>query len=350
MSGVRQQWFLMCVLSVGASAMAAERAVDLLVIAPHPDDEVLLASGVIERAVHAGRKVAVMLMTNGDFTCSRDGYVREEESVKALAELKVTEVYFLGYPDGALAKLSAQPLPPMAHRLPTGQCTTVDHTWADTRVGRIDVHQRRTGAPGPWTSVALVQDLAAVLGNLKPREVFLPHAIDEHDDHSMTYIYFRRAIEQLGWAPELVHRGVVHAGGDCWPSDCVTNFVPNAAMPALPGPLAGYLPDERDPIDARRKLQLLGHYASQLEGPLEQDWLAAFARTDEVFFTERYVRKGTRWVQAGSRPVGPMERQWPRGAFIEWNQWGPEGFEAAGVTPAAAMHAPAAGTSGLEHD
>ena len=63
-------------------------------------------------------------------------------------------------------------------------------------------------------------------------------------------------------------------------------------MPSLP---SGAVPDERVAIDARLKLSWIGRYRSQLDGPLEQDWLASFARTDEVFFTETYVRDGSRW-------------------------------------------------------
>src|SRR6188768_1971539 len=40
--------------------------VDLLVFGPHPDDEVLACAGSIRQALMAGKRVKVVLFTNGD--------------------------------------------------------------------------------------------------------------------------------------------------------------------------------------------------------------------------------------------------------------------------------------------
>ena len=87
---------------------------DLVVVAPHPDDETLIAAGILEAAGAHGGRVAVIVVTNGDFTCERDGHVRQGETVAALAKLGVAEedIHFLGYPDGWLAELGDEPLPP----------------------------------------------------------------------------------------------------------------------------------------------------------------------------------------------------------------------------------------------
>src|SRR3954451_20581648 len=39
---------------------------DVLVVAPHPDDDVLGAGGVIQQALAIGKSVVVVFMTNGD--------------------------------------------------------------------------------------------------------------------------------------------------------------------------------------------------------------------------------------------------------------------------------------------
>lgn len=324
------RWLLSGLLSLMACThrvAGAGEEVDLLVIAPHPDDEVLLAAGAMQRAVKAGKHVAVIIVTNGDFTCERDGYLREAESIAALKSLGVVEadVHFLGYPDGALAKLGQVPLDPMEHRDATGQCVARTGTYADRGAGRLDEHTRRTGAPAEWTSSALTGDLAALLQRLKPHEVYVVHGIDDHPDHAMTYVYFRRALDQVDVAPAVVHRGVVHAGR-CWPSDCATWFTPDARMPPLPPPLEAYTPDERRVIDAQKKLAAIGFYTSQAGTQPKLDWLASFARREEVFFTERYVRAGQRWVQAGSIAKSDNERSLQRDGFEELNVWGPDGF------------------------
>ena len=278
--------------------------VELLVIAPHPDDEVLLAAGAMARAVEQGQRVAVIIVTNGDYSCERDGYLREAESVAALKELGVKEsdVHFLGYPDGALSKLSDTPLSPMEHRDEVGQCVARTGTYADRAAGRIDEHTKRTGTPGEWTSENLTGDLAALLTRLKPREVVLPHKLDDHPDHSMTYVYFRRALDRVETAPAIVHRGVVHAG-ECWPSDCSAYFTPSLPSPALPGKLAGQKPSERLSVNPMLKLSAIEKYRSQLS-----PWLTSFARKDEVFFPEKYSRKGKKWVSADDAPVDLVQR------------------------------------------
>ena len=40
--------------------------VDLLVFAPHPDDEVIGCAGVIQRSLASGKSVRIVFSTNGD--------------------------------------------------------------------------------------------------------------------------------------------------------------------------------------------------------------------------------------------------------------------------------------------
>jgi LmbE family N-acetylglucosaminyl deacetylase len=277
--------------------------VEVLVIAPHPDDEVLLASGVLERAVKQGRRAAVILMTSGGYTCERNAFTREGESMAALTAIGLSEadVHFLDYPDGYLRKLTTTPLAPVEHSAPDGTCTRASTTSAHHGAKHLDEHTARTGTPAPWTTEALVEDLSALLERLRPRDVYLPHYIDSHSDHSMTYVYFRRALDRVRRAP-TVHRGVVHAG-NCWPSDCNEPFTPGLGMPPLPSPLDHYTPTERLPVDAQRKRALIEMYPSQTGPSPVENWLMAFARTEEVFFPERFELQLGHWVPVGSSTV-----------------------------------------------
>lgn len=301
------------------------KGVDLLVIAPHPDDEVLMAAGLMREVRARGGTVAVVLMTNGDYTCERDGYLREAESVAGLATLGVSadSVHFLGYPDGALRELNPTPLPPREHRDATGECVARTGTWADRSNGRTDEHTWRTGSPADWTSTNLTADLAAVMLRLDPKEVVLTHAHDDHPDHAMTYVYFRRALDTLPRAPTLVHRAFVHAG-PCWPSvNCSVYFTPTLPVPALPGPLRNYAPAERNAVDAELKLAAIAKHVSQASPDATTNWLSSFARKEEVFFPERYERKDGKWQRVSGVPHG----------YSEHDVWGPEGFSASEVQP-----------------
>ncbi len=259
-----------------------------------------MAGGVLARAAAQGRRAAVIVLTNGDLGCfeDRDGARRQGETIDAISALGLREedVHFLGFPDGYLEHLGATPLPPVAHRAPDGTCTTRETTLASRGAGRQDAHRARTGRPAPFTAGALTEELAALLQRLTPRDVYLPHGLDAHPDHAATYVYFRRALARIERGPVTVHRAVVHAG-PCWPTDCGTPFGPDERLPALPAPLDGYAPTERVTVDGRQKLALIARYPSQLDGSVERNWLAGFARRDEAFFTETLRRDTSgRWV------------------------------------------------------
>jgi LmbE family N-acetylglucosaminyl deacetylase len=90
----------------GPTPLRGER---LLVLAPHPDDEVIACGGLI--ALHAAdhRNVRVVIATDG--SGAGDPSVREEESRRGLARLGANiEVVFLGYTDRALGSDAADRL------------------------------------------------------------------------------------------------------------------------------------------------------------------------------------------------------------------------------------------------
>ncbi|MBL8955152.1 MAG: PIG-L family deacetylase, partial [Myxococcaceae bacterium] len=297
--------------SLACQGRAPRQPVDVLVIGTHPDDEVLLGGGVLEAAAREGKRTAVIIVTNGDYGCERDGWAREDESIAGLAELGVAErdVHFLGYPDGHLPELGREPLAPVDRRDAEGRCVRGNTTYARRGRRGTDEHTHRTGAPAVYTSDALVEDLVALLTKLQPREVYLPHAIDEHPDHAMTYVYFRRALDRLETAPREVHRAIVHLG-DCWPAnDCKTPLTLDEKVAPLPAPYDLYVPSERVPADARLKLAAISHHVSQLGATPHASWLMSFARPEELFFPEAFERGNWGWERrlATSDPATELE-------------------------------------------
>ena len=276
----------------------------LVVVAPHPDDEALIASGAISQAVARGEQVAVLILTSGDYDCRSAASERQAESVTALAALGVKEeqIFFLGYPDGYLSRLGASPLPAVP-RLTRGVCVRGNTTYGDRGAGHGDVHTARTGAAAYYTAPNLLADLSYLLGRLAPRTLIVTHPADTHPDHAAAYALVRRALLDVPRAPRLL-RALVH-GDDCWPTggtpgkDCTPGRIaPREAMPAPTGALSGYLPDLRLPVpnecllpslDANPKLRAIASYASQTRGS-SSSYLFAFARRDEPFFTEQLFR------------------------------------------------------------
>ncbi len=272
-----------------------------LVLAPHPDDAALIAAGVIARAVRSNAGVAVALMTNGDFTCAQDGTVRETESIRGLAELGLDEqhVYFLGYPDGYVARLGHEPLPPVERRI-EGRCAPGNETYASHGHGGRDVHSIWFGAHAVYTADEAVSDLAALLDALRPRHIVVTHPMDIHPDHAATYALLRRALARTG-STATVHRALVHVG-DCWPlgpeptEPCPRTVIdPRAPFPALFGALHDYAFNERVPVpddfllrdvDANPKLRAIHAYRLQLGPKPFASYLYSFSRSEEPFFVE----------------------------------------------------------------
>src|SRR5436189_2426333 len=72
----------------------------LLVLAPHPDDEVIGCGGLIALHAREGRQVHVVIVTDG--AEAGDATVRREESRRGLTIIGDATVDLLNYPDRKL--------------------------------------------------------------------------------------------------------------------------------------------------------------------------------------------------------------------------------------------------------
>lgn len=72
----------------------------VVVIAPHPDDEVLGCGGTLYKHAQAGNEVLLYVLTDGSKFL--DGNKRKEECVRVSKILGISRVEFLDFPDGEL--------------------------------------------------------------------------------------------------------------------------------------------------------------------------------------------------------------------------------------------------------
>ena len=117
----------------------------VLVIAPHPDDEVLGVGGTIARLAHEGHDVFVTIVTHGDPSMFGPVFIEQgrQEALKAQRLLGVRETIFLeGFPAALL--------------------DTVPHS-------------------------RLNEALRKVLHDLKPEILFIPFNGDVHLDHRLIF-------------------------------------------------------------------------------------------------------------------------------------------------------------------
>jgi LmbE family N-acetylglucosaminyl deacetylase len=191
-------------------SMAAQAAV--LVIAPHPDDDVISSGGVIHRAI-GFEEVTVVYMTNGDIHGTAQGYVRQDEAVSAQVQhigLVEDNLIFLGYPDGRLRNIfNNYTTPSSRYVTPFGQGVT----YGDRGLGRLDYHSYRFGAPANYNRPNIVTDLATILQAYRPEHIYTTSEFDQHTDHATTYRLLRLALDQVhsqdpSFAP-VIHKTII---------------------------------------------------------------------------------------------------------------------------------------------
>jgi LmbE family N-acetylglucosaminyl deacetylase len=283
----------------------------LLVVAPHPDDETLVAGGLAQRVLAHGGSVRVVLVTAGD------GYVeaviratglprprpaeyiaygerRLKEARGALRDLGEGKIRLelLGFPDGGLEQL-LHAYWSRGHPEPSPTTGARDPPYADAMEPDV-----------AYDGADLRRELVHVLRETQPTIVVLPDPLDKHPDHRASGLFTLLALES--WSrdgapvPRLLAY-IVHWPD--WPPGWNAPSPPSASAARLDLPPS--LPQrgtERTVLtltetEVRVKEAALTRYASQHEAT---PWfLAAFVRRTEPFtvFTQRGVERVDRLIE-----------------------------------------------------
>lgn len=145
---------------------------ELLCIAPHPDDAEIGAGGTLIKAAGAGKSVGILELTNGEMGTLGTPQVRLEETRKAAEIMKLSFRGNLELPDGSIGLLESDAI-----------------------------------------------QLARALRLLRPRTLLLPHFQDRHPDHTASYHLGKRATHLAGLskaalegAPHKVGRVLLYQG------------------------------------------------------------------------------------------------------------------------------------------
>ncbi len=189
-------------------AITSSASAQILVLSPHPDDDILTSAGVIHRARAAGTVVWVMYMTNGDYapTGTAWGYRREDEAAAAESMLGVADdnLVFLGYPDGSLQGLYSAffntPYVPAEHgyqgdRPILETMSTV--AYARRGLGDTDYHHFAFGTAASNMGSNVLADLVHFLANRRPTDIYTVGRCDRHADHNTTYEFLLSALQQV---------------------------------------------------------------------------------------------------------------------------------------------------------
>ena len=137
---------------------------NVLIIAPHPDDEVIGCGGTVRLRVDSGDRVSAAFLTSGELGLkhlprAKAWKVREAEARKAAKVLGLKKLYFLRQPDWMLGQ-----------------------------------HAK-----------AVANALSPVLQAETPAVIYLPHPLDGHPDHQTTLGILRATLKRCrGLKPDLL--------------------------------------------------------------------------------------------------------------------------------------------------
>ena len=280
----------------------------ILILAPHPDDEVLGSGGFWHGMLRGGADVHVLVVTSGDgFPADAErvfltpdptprdyltlGQERMQESRTAVASLGLdaSRIQFLGFPDSGTDHLFLS-------------------NWHEPYRSRFTL---RTADPYPGTlhpGIAYsgeneFQAIYDAIRTIRPAILVLPHPNDVHPDHWATAAFADAAIERLrqeghAFVQEMAClRYLVHWGD--WPLP----FGYHPGMNLLPPWEFAHVGTSwyREPLGegtVRAKFAAIRLYRSQMA--IMPDRLVAFARRNELFGL------------VPSHLVGPWQGSWPR--------------------------------------
>ncbi len=285
---------------------------NLLVVAPHPDDETLGAAGLLQRAKKLRGRVTVAYLTSGDGYIdgveletgnlkprAEDfvdyGELRLREALRALAAMKVRpkRLLIFGFPDGGLVDL-----------LTTHWSAKTPFVSPYTRDSRSP-YPDSVEAGATYSGVSLERGLARVITELNPQWIAVTGPWDLHPDHCAAFHFVVRALRRLaasnpGFAKVNVLAYTVHRPD--WPglNDGKRLSPPPGVTPT--GAAWRSLDLTGEELDGKGRA--LDEYTSQMD--IMAILFRAFVRSNEVFAV--YPGVPTEPADACGHPLpGPTE-------------------------------------------
>lgn len=277
----------------GRSILDVAPQTRLLVVSPHPDDEILAAAGLMQRVRAGGGVVRVAHVTSGDGFVEavrhrtgktkpapadfvRYGETRKNEALEAARVLDVaaSDLVFFEFPDGGLRPL-----------LDANWSLSKPFVSPETAAWRPPYRDAYDGT-AVYSGAALLGEILRVVTEFGPTLVALPDPRDRHPDHAATGVFtllaMREHLRLTGRTPRMLLY-MIHWPN--WPpgwdgksrdADLVRGFPPSAPDIDLSIESLELLPAELD-----RKRESLHCYRTQES--IMRPFLEAFLTRDEPF-------------------------------------------------------------------
>jgi LmbE family N-acetylglucosaminyl deacetylase len=272
-----------------AATVSVGPATRMLVIAPHPDDEVLAAGGLLQHLRAASGVLRVAYLTDGEGyregVQAEDhviaptvsdyrayGHQREHEARAALRLLGfgAGSITFLGFPNGGLSRMMTTYWSEhrRAYRSP--------YTRLD-RPSKSEILVPDTEFRGEDLS----EELAQIIDDFAPTMILVPRKEDQHADHCAAWFFLADALGDVrrvhpGFDVDLINY-IIHYYS--WPFEDDAPRIP--APEGLSGGMSGWLNVPLSAGEVKTKRAALALYKSQMD---VMGWfLNGFARRNEWF-------------------------------------------------------------------
>lgn len=257
---------------------------NILIIAPHQDDEILSAGGLIQKSIKLGDTVTVLFATNGDFHGPDIAQKRFYESKEALSSLGVDEkyIYYLGYGDTGMNYSHSFLRQLLLAKTNTPLFTPFSSiTYHPAR--RKTVRAFRTGFDSSLTHKAFLMDLEWFINEVDPDMIIVPNVSDLHGDHAsiIPFLHKTNAFSQI----PICLTYVIHGGNDTlWPARDSKFFTrpPIIAIETWKNRISIPLTDFEQDKKSKAILTFITQHKND-----SSNFLLAFSKQEEIYFLLR---------------------------------------------------------------
>jgi len=318
-----------------------EKTDRVLILAPHPDDDIIGCAGVVQRALKAGARVKVVYLTCGDnnifsivfynkfafplkllFLRKKDfitlGHQRVHEAIKAMKMLGVEEkdLLFLGYPDHGTDQMFV---------------FDWDHTkpYRSSFSGHSSVpYEESVGYKKEFTADNVIEDLKRAISDFKPTKVFVSHPSDVNGDHWAYYLYMMVSLADLDTEVPRpkIYPYLVHV--PAWPLP--RHYHPGLVIEPPEKFLGDALPIvdwhqlRLNPQEIDKKHEAMLAHKSQTR--ISAFYLMSFVRQNELFGDFPYIalkkqHSSELSAQAGAKDIFTADMQWVGYAVVDDSLW-----------------------------
>ncbi len=180
----------------------------ILIVAPHPDDDVLGTGGLIQAAQRFGKKIYILYVTAGDANGNsvknflhkpllprwfiKLGYVRHNEAILAEKYLGVpkSHLFFLGFPDSITYNIVTDTNMARVHQSPLTKFNKAAYSFAYVR-------------NAPYSHESILRLVKSVLKEVRPGTIFVTLRQDTNPDHAASNLIIKQAVLQLKINPNI---------------------------------------------------------------------------------------------------------------------------------------------------